>query len=153
MKTLTVHQPWASLIVFGFKPIENRSWRTDYKGPLLIHSSANRRAYCEAHLTTAQLNHLFSLLNYRNHKSNNFRFNEFKNSIKFSSIIGIVNLLGCFKNVINPWSEPYLWNWAFDNPIFFPVPITDIKGHQSLWNYDIPDQFQNLIPENYSIDF
>ena len=38
MKALTVKQPWASLIASGTKDVENRSWRTYYTGPLLIHA-------------------------------------------------------------------------------------------------------------------
>jgi hypothetical protein len=39
MKALSVKQPWASLIAAGVKTIETRTWRTDYRGPLLICSS------------------------------------------------------------------------------------------------------------------
>ncbi|MBS4019073.1 MAG: ASCH domain-containing protein [Dechloromonas sp.] len=39
MKTLAVRQPWANHIAEGWKPIEVRSWRTDYRGPLLIVAS------------------------------------------------------------------------------------------------------------------
>jgi ASCH domain len=39
VKTLSVRQPYAWLIVAGFKTIENRTWRTNYRGPLQIHSS------------------------------------------------------------------------------------------------------------------
>ena len=39
MKTLSVRQPWADLIMRGIKDIENRSWTTSYRGPLLIHAS------------------------------------------------------------------------------------------------------------------
>ena len=38
MKALTLIQPWATLIVAGHKSIETRSWRTPYRGPLLIHA-------------------------------------------------------------------------------------------------------------------
>ena len=38
MKTLSIQQPWAWAIVRGFKDIENRTWRTKYRGPLLIHA-------------------------------------------------------------------------------------------------------------------
>jgi len=38
MKALTIHQPWASLIITGEKTLENRGWRTTYRGPLLIHA-------------------------------------------------------------------------------------------------------------------
>lgn len=39
MRVLTLRQPWASLIALGHKKIETRSWRTDYRGPLLIHAA------------------------------------------------------------------------------------------------------------------
>ncbi|MFY9830510.1 MAG: ASCH domain-containing protein [Rhodoplanes sp.] len=38
MKALSIRQPWAELIVAGLKDIENRTWRTDYRGPVLIHA-------------------------------------------------------------------------------------------------------------------
>lgn len=38
MKCLSIQQPWASLIVYGFKPVENRRWLTHYRGPVLIHA-------------------------------------------------------------------------------------------------------------------
>ncbi len=38
MKCLSVRQPWAWLIVHGYKDIENRSWKTKYRGRLLIHA-------------------------------------------------------------------------------------------------------------------
>src|SRR4051812_17728635 len=40
VKIIVVRQPWAWLIVNGFKDIENRTWRTRYRGPLLIQASA-----------------------------------------------------------------------------------------------------------------
>lgn len=40
MKTISLLQPWASLIALGEKRIETRSWKTNYRGPLLIHASA-----------------------------------------------------------------------------------------------------------------
>ena len=39
MKTLSLLQPWASLVATGAKQIETRSWTTAYRGPLLIHAS------------------------------------------------------------------------------------------------------------------
>jgi hypothetical protein len=36
---LSVRQPWAWLIVHGWKNIENRSRRTSHRGPVLIHAS------------------------------------------------------------------------------------------------------------------
>ena len=39
MKILSVRNPWAWLLVAGYKDIENRTWRTSYRGRLLIHAS------------------------------------------------------------------------------------------------------------------
>ncbi|WP_311752939.1 ASCH domain-containing protein [Proteus columbae] len=39
MKAISIRQPWAWLIVNGYKGIENRSWRTKYRGQVLIHAS------------------------------------------------------------------------------------------------------------------
>ena len=41
MKTLSVRQPWAEMIAQGEKDIEYRTWKTDYRGPLLICSSSS----------------------------------------------------------------------------------------------------------------
>ena len=37
-KALTIKQPYASLIVEGIKDIENRTWKTNYRGRILIHA-------------------------------------------------------------------------------------------------------------------
>lgn len=37
-QALSIRQPWASFIVHGLKPVENRSWPTRYRGPVLIHA-------------------------------------------------------------------------------------------------------------------
>jgi hypothetical protein len=37
---LTMHQPWASLLVYGIKRIEGRGWNTDYRGRLWIHAAS-----------------------------------------------------------------------------------------------------------------
>nr|BDD47008.1 hypothetical protein 3 [Balneolaceae bacterium] len=41
MKGLSIRQPWAWLIVNGYKDIENRNWKyaPSYRGQILIHAS------------------------------------------------------------------------------------------------------------------
>lgn len=41
MKAITIRQPWASLIAFGDKIYETRSWSTKYRGPVAIHAGKN----------------------------------------------------------------------------------------------------------------
>lgn len=40
MKVLTLKQPWATLVAEGIKKYEFRSWKTKYRGKLLIHAGA-----------------------------------------------------------------------------------------------------------------
>lgn len=39
-RALSLRQPWGSLMTTGVKRIENRSWRTGYRGPVLVHASS-----------------------------------------------------------------------------------------------------------------
>lgn len=39
MKVLTIKEPWASLIKEGYKEYEFRTWETNYRGKILIHTS------------------------------------------------------------------------------------------------------------------
>ena len=38
MKVLTLKQPWATLVAEGIKKYEFRSWKTNYRGKILIHA-------------------------------------------------------------------------------------------------------------------
>ncbi|MGB3208679.1 MAG: ASCH domain-containing protein [Crinalium sp.] len=37
MKAITLHQPWASLIILNLKQFETRNWATNHRGELAIH--------------------------------------------------------------------------------------------------------------------
>lgn len=39
MKALSIRQPWCHHILHDGKDVENRTWRTDFRGPVLIHAS------------------------------------------------------------------------------------------------------------------
>lgn len=40
VECLSMHQPWASMLVFGIKRIEGRNWPTKHRGWLWIASTA-----------------------------------------------------------------------------------------------------------------
>ena len=42
MKVLTIIEPYATLIKNGIKKIETRSWKTNYRGRLYIHTSVKK---------------------------------------------------------------------------------------------------------------
>jgi hypothetical protein len=43
-KAISVRQPWAWAIVHAGKYVENRTWRTGYRGPLFIHAAKGMAA-------------------------------------------------------------------------------------------------------------
>jgi len=45
MKTLSIRSQYAYQVCFGIKDVENRSWKTDYRGKLLIHASGKEAAF------------------------------------------------------------------------------------------------------------
>jgi hypothetical protein len=38
IQALSIKQPWAWLIVRGYKDVENRTWWTAFRGPFLVHA-------------------------------------------------------------------------------------------------------------------
>lgn len=50
MKAISMMQPYAWLFSIGFLVIDDRSWTTSYRGPLLIHASKKRDEKYEAFL-------------------------------------------------------------------------------------------------------
>lgn len=42
---LSIKQPWADLIFEGLKDVEVRSWATDYRGPLWVHTGQKLDSY------------------------------------------------------------------------------------------------------------
>ena len=61
MKALSVRNPYAAFILIGEKPVECRSWQTDYRGDLLICSSANpkvKNTICGHAICVVRLDHI-----------------------------------------------------------------------------------------------
>lgn len=56
VKALCIGQPWAELILRRRKPFEIRSWRTNYRGLLLIHASKRFHIQSAEHLGVANDN-------------------------------------------------------------------------------------------------
>lgn len=140
MKTITIKQPWASLIVEGVKDIENRTWPTKFRGRVLIHA-AHKRWKWEA------------VLNYLYDKAkailNSFGYDAtWLKQLPTGVIIGSVEIVDCMINHPSTWAEKsgriydgiysneykIIYNWVLANPILFPEPIP-AKGKLSFWDY------------------
>jgi hypothetical protein len=45
MKCVSLHQPWAWAVLHAGKKVENRTWATRHRGPLLIHAARTLASY------------------------------------------------------------------------------------------------------------
>jgi hypothetical protein len=139
MKTLTIHQPWAGLIMEGNKKIENRGWITDYRGTLLIHTGSKKPDS--------------SFLEDSSAKQDGSGYLVQNETLRYASsvILGTVELVDIlterqalkkfpeqreFKDV-EIISGPYCW--IFENPKIFKKFIP-CKGQLKLWNFDLPTE-------------
>lgn len=127
MKALTVKQPWAELIVSGAKDIENRTWRTNFRGRVLIHAA--KIPVSSEELSAYPLPALHRELRNYSLKGSTF---------SVCSIIGSVEIVDCVMNHPSEWAEKGVWNWVLAKPHKYEKPILNVKGKLSLWDYDFP---------------
>jgi len=108
MKTLSIKQPWAHLIASGIKDIENRTWRTNFRGKIHIHVSGK----------PISRENLYDVLN---EKQWDFVFqmdllNKYDpDNIYYSAIIGEVEIIDCVINHPSIWAEKTPMN-------HYPIP-------------------------------
>lgn len=142
MKCLTVHQPWATLLVTGAKRFETRNWRTDYRGRLAIHAGRNFPGAAWALCRQEPFRTALLLAGYRQPAD-----------LPIRAVLGTIDLIDCVPTFeiarILPADCPELrfgdfrsgrWAWRLENPVPLPRPLPLI-GRLGL--YDIPA----LIPE------
>lgn len=129
MRALSIIQPWASLIAVGIKDIENRTWRTNYRGEFLIHASAKRLPAGWTALTSEQYAAATRLVNPYG-KENDV------NQLPVSAIIGKARLVDCVLNHPSVWAEKGVWNWVLADVQLFSTPILNVKGRLGFWEFD-----------------
>ena len=126
MKALSIRQPWAWLVVNGFKPMENRTWRSLFRGPLLIHASqtSTRADYDACRIFIDGFANM-ELPPYQ--------------ELNYGGIVGLVNMVDCITESESPWFTGD-FAFLFDSPKrlsfrsfrgklgFFTVPEETIAG-------------------------
>lgn len=123
LKCITIKQPWAWLIAEGFKTIENRTWKTKYRGTLGIHVGKSM---------TDLNSELFRLLIEREHIALP-SIDALKQQQGF--IISTVNLAQIDIDSTDFWAIPGHFHWKLENA----QKIKPIKavGKLGLWNIDL----------------
>ena len=150
MKALSIKQPWASLIAHGIKDVENRTWKTKFRGRILIHVSAPTKFKVD--LTNDQTKLAIPVLK-----------TAIEGTMPFGAIIGEVDIVDCVMNHSSIWAEktetegitdvntgefiPYrkqkpVYNWVLANPVLYDTPILNVKGKLSFWEFTKPENFK-----------
>ena len=129
IKALTLHQPWASLVIGGYKCFETRSWSTDDRGLIAIHAGNNRSA-----------------LELTDIKAVCYHFEiPLSRSMPFGSVLGICRLVNIYstESLLGKISEQerrlgdfskgrFGWQMQVLHKFDTPVPM---NGQQGLWEY------------------
>lgn len=150
MRTISLWQPWASLVVHGLKKIETRGYPTNVRGRIAIHATKTEPAdtkvvvlgetFCLALETIGGLEPYS--LDY-GHAIEQFKL------LPRGAILGSVELYGCVDSrraksqglsdeelCFGNYSEGR-FGWLLRDPILFETPIP-AKGKQGFWNYEGP---------------
>lgn len=150
-RCLTVKNPWAYLIVHGIKDVENRTWKTNYRGNVFIHASAQSVSPLEV-LTREQ----FLAIDL-------YTMPMIDSYFEISRIIGSVEIVDCVLNTKSIWTainksssnkeevfgesvELGGYKWILRNPVVFEEPILNVRGKLNLWKptFEIPDSIRKL---------
>jgi hypothetical protein len=118
MKALSIHQPWAWAIAKGLKDIENRTWRTHYRGPLLIHATGDKPEQSDCALVARQCRR-------RGEPVPDF------DQLPRGGIVGVCELVNCVTEHNSEWfGGPY----GFVLQRAREIPFKKIAGQQRIWN-------------------
>ena len=125
MKALSVLQPWAQLLVLGHKRYEFRSWKTQHRGPLLIHAGLR---FPEQARALCQLKPIRSLL-----AEGGF---DYPSDLQLGALLGSVHLDDCLP------AEQVL----FENPDDVELGFGELRSGQWAWQMSSPQAWPTPIP-------
>ena len=119
---ITIHPVWAWAIAAGFKTIENRPWRTNYRGALYIHAGkkldASELCACAARLQGAGRSETPPALS----------------DLRTGALIAIADVIDCGRFCDDPWANPAegMFHFKLGNVRALPEPIP-MRGQLGLW--------------------
>lgn len=114
LRALSLRQPWAWLVVNGFKDIENRSWRTNHRGPLLIHASLSKADFHTQ--TVRKIERKYGII--------------LPLELDIGGIVGMVDVIDCVDKHRSKWFWGD-WGWVLATPR--RLPFRECKGFVGLF--------------------
>lgn len=99
-RALSIKQPWAWLIVNGYKDVENRSRRTHHRGPLLIHAGLDKGEFNE------------DMADYIKRKYGV----AIPDTLELGGVVGVAEVVDCSDAHSSPWFVKGNFGWVLANP-------------------------------------
>eukprot|EP00937_MAST-01D_sp_MAST-1D-sp2_P004223 g4223.t1 len=134
-----MHQPWASLLVYGLKRIEGRRWRTAYRGRLWIHAAAKEPEPDTLRSCEEQYRALYSMDGIAPEDI------AFPQRYPVSCLLGCVDLVDCVSQgelqAMQPLSDSLRAEsesehcWLCEEPMTLVLPFS-MPGQHKLWRLD-----------------
>jgi hypothetical protein len=118
VKALTVRQPWAWAIVAGYKDVENRPRRTNYRGHLFIHAGAA--------LDPKGFEFLWKVGLYR----------ALPTILPLGGLIGRIQIVDCIKGSESEWALPGSWHWILRKPREFKN-VLPCRGYLGMFKPEV----------------
>jgi hypothetical protein len=125
---ISIRQPWAWAIVTPGvnKDIENRDWRTGFRGGVAIHASKGMtRGEYEDCLSTM---HAIS----RSHPFPSGLELPAFDELERGGIVGVAAIVDCVDDSVSPW---FFGKWGFVLQNARPVPFIPVKGQLGFFEW------------------
>lgn len=120
MKALSIRQPWAWLIVNGHKDIENRCWKTNFRGKIYVHAAKGmtRGDYLACKICCADIPGV--------------NLPPFE-KLERGGIVGTVEIVDCVDQDASPW---FFGEFGFVLKNAIPLPFRPLKGALGFFNVE-----------------
>ncbi len=121
MKALSIKQPWAWLIVHGFKDVENRGWPTKFRGRIYVHASSQWDT-ASGHRTALRL-----LGRECGQEEAQAKWLQMQRDGKPGCIVGEVDIVDCVTSSRSPWFAG-TYGFVLANPVAYEQPVPCRSG-------------------------
>lgn len=134
---LSIRQPWAWLIINGFKDIENREWATNFRGPFLIHAAKTmtKNDYYACRLFLAGFDWGPNVIAQMPGPNNPLLLR--------GGIVGCAQLVDCVHHCSSDWFTGY---YGFVIRDARPIPFVPLRGKLGFFRYVAP------APQGYALN-
>lgn len=132
IKTLSIKQPWAWAIIHAGKDIENRTWRTSFRGKVLIHASNSFDEKAYDHLYANKEKYGIKLMPTKEYM--------IKNS---GGLYGLVEITAIRRGVQSVWKDKNSFGWILKNPI--ALKFVEAKGQLGLFPTELTKKLKKAL--------